>query len=291
VGKHGNPWEPGGPRHFAWQKDLEVKDFSKGDTADLCYWIGCLASDDERNHEVAKALVRVLNAAEVDFAILGKEETCCGEFARRLGEDGLYEALVEGNYAVFAEFGITNLLTTSPHCFHTMSREYPLIRDKLKVEGSPVLNVRHHTVLLANLLREGALRLNGRVEKTVAYHDPCYLGRHNGIYDEPREVLRAIPGLRLVELPRSREGSFCCGGGGGRMWLESDVERRISELRAQDAALAKVDVLVTACPYCLSNLVDSMKVAGYSDSIEVRDIAELVAEAIPAETEPLLKEA
>ena len=293
VGKHGNPWEPGGPKHFAWLKELEVKDFSQGDAADLCYFVGCLASDDERNHDVAKALVKVLNAAGVDFAILGKDESCCGEFARRLGEDGLYEALVESNYAVFSDYGVSNLVTTSPHCFHTMSREYPLIKNKLKDgEGKPLsapdLNVRHHTMLLASLLRSGALRLSGRVEKTVAYHDPCYLGRHNGIYEEPREVLRAVPGVRLVELPRSRESSFCCGGGGGRMWLESDVEHRISELRALDAALAGAEVLVTACPYCLSNLVDSMKVAGYGDRIEVKDIVELVAEAIPAEaTSPL----
>jgi len=298
VGKYGNPWEPGGPKHYAWLKELEAKDFSQGDSADLCYFVGCLASDDQRNHDVAKALVKVLNSAAVDFAIMGKEETCCGDFARRLGEDGLFEALVEGNYSAFADLGISNILTTSPHCFHTMSRDYPAIKDKLNIGQDPKskssvsasatdgglsipdLNVRHHAQLLAQLLGNGSLRLGHRIEKTVAFHDPCYLGRHNGIYNAPREVLRAIPGVRLVELSRSREGSFCCGGGGGRMWMESDVEHRMSELRVQDAALAKADVLVTACPYCLSNLTDSMKVAGYGEQIEVKDIVELVAEAI-----------
>ncbi|TAK35688.1 MAG: 4Fe-4S dicluster domain-containing protein [Chloroflexota bacterium] len=280
VGKYGNPWEHNGPKHYAWLKTLEAKDLSQGDEAELCYFVGCLASNDERNQAVARALVKVLNTAGVDFGILGKEESCCGEFARRLGEDGLFEALVEGNYGAFKDLGVSRLVSTSPHCFHTMRNEYPVMAEKLKIEAAPSLEVRHHTTLLADLLRGGALRFNGRIEKTAAYHDPCYLGRHNGIYDDPRAVLRAIPGLRLVEMARSRSGSFCCGGGGGRMWLESDVEHRISELRVQDAAQAGAELLVTACPYCLSNLTDSMKVAGYGDRIEVRDIVELVAEVI-----------
>ncbi|MCL4371231.1 MAG: (Fe-S)-binding protein, partial [Chloroflexi bacterium] len=285
VGKHGNPWEAGGAKHYAWLKGLEAKDFSQGDSAGMCYFVGCLASDDGRNQDVARALVDVLNNAKVDFAILGKEETCCGEFARRLGEDGLFESMVEGNYALFEEFGISSLVTTSPHCFHTMMREYPVLKQKLKLETAPNLQPVHHTTLLADLLHRGALRMEGRIDRRVTYHDPCYLGRHNGIYDAPRQVLKAIPGLQLVEMQRSREVSFCCGGGGGRMWLESDVEHRIAELRANDAALANVDVLVTACPYCLSNLTDAVKVAGYADTIEVKDIVELVAASMPGRPE------
>ncbi len=280
MARYGNPWEPSGPRHFGWLKELEAKDYSKGDTAGLCYYVGSLASGDERNQEVAKAMARVMRATQVDFAILGKEETDSGETARRLGEDGLFETLVEGNYATFAEFSVSNLVTTSPHAFHTMKREYPVLKDKLKLRDAPDLQVRHHTQLLAGLLQKGALRLNGRVEKRVAFHDPCYLGRHNRVFDDPRQVLKAIPGVQLVEMARTRENSFCCGGGGGRMWLESTSEHRIPELRAQDAAQAEVDVLVTACPYCMSNLTDGIKVAGYGDQIEVKDIVELVAEAL-----------
>lgn len=280
VTRYGNPWEPPGPRHTAWLKGLEAKDFSQGDGAELCYYVGSLASDDGRNQEVAKAFVKVMKAAKVDFAVLGKEETDCGESARRLGEDGLFETLVEGNYATFGELGVSNLVTTSPHAFHSMRREYPVLREKLKLEDAPTLRVRHHTDLVAELVRSGALRFGGRVEKRVTYHDPCYLGRHNGLYDGPRELLRSIPGVELVEMDRSRESSFCCGGGGGRMWLESNVEHRIPELRARDAALAGVDVLVTACPYCMSNLTDGIKVAGYGDRIEVKDVVELVAEAL-----------
>jgi Fe-S oxidoreductase len=181
---------------------------------------------------------------------------------------------------VFKEFKISDVVTTSPHVFHTLRREYPVLAGKLRIENPPRLAVRHHTMVVAELLRGSALHLSGRVGKTVAYHDPCYLGRHNGVYDDPREVLKTIPGLRLVELPRSRENSFCCGGGGGRMWFESDVEHRISELRVHDAAAVRADVLATACPYCLSNLSDAVKVAGYAGNIEVMDVIELVAEAI-----------
>ncbi|MHB0868080.1 MAG: (Fe-S)-binding protein [Chloroflexota bacterium] len=279
LGRHGNPWEPSAPRHSAWLKELDARDFSEGDTADLCYYVGSLASDDGRNQAVAKSMVKVMKAAGVDFALLGKEETDCGDTARRLGEDGLFETLVEGSYATFADLGVSSLVTTSPHAYHTMNREYPAMRRKLKLEDAPDIRVRHHTQLVAGLIRDGALTLT-RVEKRVAFHDPCYLGRHNGVYEEPRELLKAIPGVELVELPRSRESSFCCGGGGGRMWLESGAEHRIAELRALEAGRAGVDVLATACPYCMSNLTDGIKVAGYGDTVEGKDVVELVAEAI-----------
>ncbi len=280
VSRHGNPWEPRGPKRFAWQQALKVKDISAGDGAALCYFIGGLASSDERNQKVAAALVKVLGSAGVDFGILGKDEPYDGELIRRLGEDGLYESLVEGAYEVFKDFDVSDIVTTSPHVYHTINREYPTLAEKLKIESVPALRVRHHTTLIAELLRSGRLRLTRSVDRTVTYHDPCYLGRHNGVYDAPREILGAIPGLRLVEMKRSREDSFCCGGGGGRMWLESEVEHRISELRAREAGETGAAVLVTACPYCLSNLEDGVKVAGFGDRIEVKDVVELVADAI-----------
>ena len=280
ASRHGNPWEPRGARHFAWEQQLEVKDYSAGDTAPLCLYTNNLASGDTRNQEVATALSRVLKAAKVDFAILGKAEPYHGEELRRLGEDGLFETLVEDNYTTFQEFGVSSIVTTSPHSFHAFKNDYPRLKGKLKLDDAPDLRVQHHTMLLADLVESGVLRFSGRIEKRVAYHDPCYLGRHNGVYDAPRRVLRAIPGVELVELPRAGRDSFCCGGGGGRMWLESETEHRISELRARDAAVVKADVLATACPYCMSNLTDGMKVAGLGDTIEVKDVVELVAEVL-----------
>jgi Fe-S oxidoreductase/nitrate reductase gamma subunit len=283
AGRHGNPWEPRGAKHFAWEQQLEARDFSVGDSAPLCFYTNNLSSGDARNQEVAKSLSRVLKAARVDFAILGKAEPYHGEEMRRVGEDGLFETLVEDNYTAFQEYGISNIVTASPHSFHAFMHDYPRLKGKLKLNDAPDLRVDHHTMLLARLLDSGSLQLTGKVEKRVAYHDPCYLGRHNGVYDAPRRVLKAIPGIQLVELPKAGRDSFCCGGGGGRMWLESETEHRISELRARDAAVAGVDVLATACPYCMSNLTDGMKVAGLDDSIQVRDVVELVAEALTSD--------
>jgi Fe-S oxidoreductase len=171
-------------------------------------------------------------------------------------------------------------VTASPHAYHTFRNEYPKLKGKLKLDDAPDIQVSHHTQMLADLLDRGDLKLAVRIEKRVAFHDPCYLGRHNGVYEAPRKVLAAIPGVELVELPRAGRDSFCCGGGGGRMWLEGEGAHRISELRAMDAAAAKVDVLATACPYCMSNLTDGITVAGYGDTIQVKDVAELVAEAL-----------
>jgi Fe-S oxidoreductase/nitrate reductase gamma subunit len=283
VSRHGNPWEPRGARHFSWEQQLEAKDFSAGETAPLCFYTNNLSSGDTRNQEVAKALSKVMKAAKLDFAVLGSAEPYHGEEMRRVGEDGLFEMLVEENYTTFQEFGVANVVTLSPHSFHAFRNDYPKLKGKLKLDDAPDIQVSHHTMLLADLLESGALQLRGRLEKRVAYHDPCYLGRHNGVYDAPRRVLKAIPGVQFVELPRAGRDSFCCGGGGGRMWLESESEHRISELRARDAAEARVDVLATACPYCMSNLTDGMKVAGFGDTIEVKDVVELVAEAIESD--------
>ncbi|MBI2955322.1 MAG: 4Fe-4S dicluster domain-containing protein [Chloroflexi bacterium] len=280
MSKHNNPWEAGGSKRSRWRQELGAKDLSAGDEAEVCYWISCIASDDLRNQEVARAFIQVLSHAGVDFAHLGKEEGCCGEFVKRLGEDGLFEAIVENNYATFAAYGVSDLVTTSPHCFHTMRRDYPALREKLNIDGAPQLHVRHHTAAIADLLESGKLTFTRRLDSRVTFHDPCYIGRHNGLYEQPRRVLRALPGVELVEMPRSRENSFCCGGGGGRMWLESTADQRMAEIRVREAAAVKVDVLVTACPFCMSNLHDAAKTAGYAEVMEVRDIAELVAEAL-----------
>lgn len=280
MAKYSNPWEASGSKRMRWRSDLNIKDLSSGDQASLCFWIGCIASEDVRNQEVTKAFIQVLRRANVDFGHLGKEEACCGEFIRRLGEDGLFESIVEGNYATFAAFGVSHIVTASPHCFHTMSREYPLTAQRLQIENAPELQIVHHTSFIADLIRAGRLSFARRLDVRVTFHDPCFIGRHNGLYDAPRTVLRAIPGVELVEMDRARANSFCCGGGGGRMWLESTAQERMAEVRVKEAVRTRAKILVTACPFCLSNLSDAVKTTDCADVIEVRDLAEVVATAL-----------
>jgi Fe-S oxidoreductase len=219
---------------------------------------------------VAKALVKSLFKAEVNFGILGNEETCCGSEVRRMGEEGLFEMLVEDNLNLFRKYGITQIVTISPHCYNVFKNEYQ----------DSEIEVKHYTQYVAELIDTGKLTFSNKVEKVVTYHDPCYLGRHNGIYDEPRRVLESIPGLELVEMPDSRESSLCCGGGGGRMWLETKKEERFADLRVKQALEVGAKVLVTACPYCLLNFEDSLLSMDIGDSMVIRDISELLLEAI-----------
>ncbi len=280
VSKYGNPWEGAREKRSLWFKELGVKDLSRGDEAPLLYFVGCLPSYDSRLQEVAKGIVKVLKKGGVDFALLGNEEFCCGDIGRRLGEDGLFEMVVEENYKRFKEFKIRDIITTSPHCYHIFKNEYPLLREKLGIEAFN-FRVRHYTQLVASLIEKGGLDFSQNLKKVVTFHDPCYLGRYNGHYQEPRKILEAIPGLRLVEINRTKENSFCCGGGGGRMWLEEgEIGGKISEIRVKEAVEIGADVLATACPFCLSMLEDGVKTAGYEEVLEVKDLIELVAETI-----------
>ncbi|RLB07435.1 MAG: hypothetical protein DRG50_02830, partial [Deltaproteobacteria bacterium] len=279
IYKYNNPWERPKVKRAQWAQGLGVKDLSQGDKAPLLYYVGCTPSYDTRLQEVVKAIVAVLKGCGVDFAILGNEEPCCGEPARRLGEDGLFEELVMKNFEIFDRLQIEEMVTTSPHGFHCFRNEYPPMMKKLGIEGNG-LKVRHYTQLLAELIKREKVPWAAKIKIQVTYHDPCYLGRHNGIYEEPRSILRAIPGVNLIEMPRSRDRSLCCGGGGGRMWFEAEEGGKVSELRVREAAQTGADVIATACPFCLSMLTDAIKTAGLEGKIEVRDIAELVQEAM-----------
>lgn len=281
AAKYGNPWGNPPNKRSEWANELKVKDFSRGDEAGLLYFVGCLSSYDQRVQEIAKAMVETLNRAGVDFAILGAEEVCSGDPGRRLGENGLFEMMVESNYEIFSNYNIKSIVTTCPHCYNTFKNEYPLLRDKLEIEDSADFKVEHFTQLIARLIDEGRLKFSKEVNKVVTYHDPCYLGRHNGVYDAPRRILKAIPGLKLVEMKRSKENSFCCGGGGGRMWMEDlDVEEKIPEIRVKEALETKAEILATACPFCLSMLDDALKTVGGEEEMQVRDILEIVIQAI-----------
>lgn len=270
--KHGNPWAISRQKRSQWAIDLEIKDFSRGDKAEVLYFVGCAPSYDLRGQEVARALTKTFAAAGVDIGILGNEESCCGNEIHRMGEEGLFEILRENNLELFHKYSVGQIVTTSPHCYNVLKNEYE--DNSFEVE--------HYTQLLARLIETGKLTFARRVEKRVTYHDPCFLGKQNGVFDAPRAVLRSIPGLALVDFDRSRERSLCCEGGGGRMWVEADdpSAERLAAIRVRDAVDLGVEVLATACPFCLLNLEDAVKTSGLEEKLQVRDIAELVVEAL-----------
>jgi len=274
--KHGNPWGKPKNKRVEWTKslpeDLKIKDFSKGDRAEYLYFVGCTASSDPRIQEVAKSLLFGLQRTEVDFGILGNEEMCCGNEIRRMGEAGLFEELVQENIQRFDSYRVENIITMCPHGLNVLKNEYPQGR----------FNVQHTTQLLAKRLEEGKLSFEREIKKVVTYHDPCFLGKQNSVFDEPRMLLRAIPGLTFKELDRSRERSLCCEGGGGRMWVESSSEagQRLAEIRVNDAVELGAEILATACPFCILTLEDAVKTSGHEEKIKVMDVMELLAEAI-----------
>lgn len=271
VFKHGNPWGRIRSKRSEWATGLGVKDFSQGDKAEILYFVCCGLSYDPRLQEMAKASVKSFTKAGVDFGILGNEETCCGSEVRRMGEEGLFEMLVEDNLKLFHNYGITQIVTSSPHCYDVFKNKYK--DDKIEV--------RHYTQYVLDLIRQGKLTFSNELKKVVIYHDPCYLGKQNKVFDEPRSIISAIPGVTLVEFDRSRERSLCCEGGGGRMWVEaSDSGERLAQIMIREAVDMGAEIVATACPFCLLTLEDAVKVTGYGGKIQVKDIMELVAEAI-----------
>jgi Fe-S oxidoreductase len=239
------------------------------------YWVGCAAAFDRRNQSVARSVVSLLERAGLPFTTLGTAEKCCGDPARRLGNEFLFQSLAEENTAAIAASGAEHIVTACPHCYRVLRHEYEL-------SGREVV---HHTQLLARLIAKGRLA-TGSVRRgpgRTAYHDSCYLGRYEGVYEEPRDVLRSLPELQLVELPRNRSGSFCCGGGGGRVFLEEPEGSRINHARTDEAIDASVDTVVTACPYCMTMLSDGAKDRG--DAFAVLDLAEILTTAPESEAE------
>ncbi|MFW6150784.1 MAG: (Fe-S)-binding protein [Chloroflexota bacterium] len=266
----GNPFGEAREKRAEWAENLAVKPFARG--MELLYFPGCFPAYDARARKVARAIARILEKAGVDFGILGSQEDCCGESVRKAGYEELFQSLVQHNTRTFADHGVNTIVTTSPHCYHTFKSEYPQFGGDFEVI--------HYTQYLARLIRQGRLKFSRELNRRVTYHDPCYLGRHNGIYEEPREVLRSIPGLELVEMPDSRRRSLCCGGGGGGIWLDTRKGERLSDLRLAQAMQTGAGILAVACPYCLINFEDARLTVDNGDNIEVQDIAELVWDAM-----------
>ena len=265
----GNPLQFERSNRADWAASLPVKPFADG--MEVLYFVGCYLSFDPRMKKVAAATADILNRAGVDFGILGTQENCCGESIRKIGSEDVFKSLAKENIKTFIDAGVKKILVSSPHCYHTFVNEYPEFKVNFEVV--------HITQYLYELLQTGKLSLNKPLAKKVAYHDPCYLGRHNGIYDEPRETLKKIPGLELLEMTDSRKDSLCCGGGGGRIWMDTPKSERFSDLRLEQARTAGAEVLVTACPYCITNFEESRLNLEYGD-IEVKDITEIVRDAM-----------
>jgi Fe-S oxidoreductase len=270
IASVGNPWGQEPNDRANWAKDLGIKEFDEN--TEILYFPCCYPSYDPRLKKVAQATANILNKAGVDFGILGSKELCCGESVRKTGNEALFKRLARENIKTFVDSGVKKIVASSAHCFHTFKNEYPEFRANFEII--------HITQYIYELIKEGRLKITKEYGKKVTYHDPCYLGRHNGIYDEPRGILKSIPGLELTEMSDSREDSLCCGMGGGRIWMETEKHERFSNLRIEQAIDAGAQVLATACPYCVFALEDSKLVTNHADDIEIKDITEILQEVI-----------
>jgi len=268
----GNPW--GNPSHerTKWAEGLDIKFASKDNKVDVLYFVGCASSYDPQGQKIAKSLSKILEQANIDFGIL-ENETCSGHEARRMGEPGLFAYLSEANMEMFEEAGVTHIVTGDPHSFYTFTKEYPDKGNNLKVQ--------HYTQFLNEILDKEKLKLFTKLNKKVTYHDPCYLGRHSEVFEEPRKLIDRIPGVNLVEIENNKQDSDCCGMGGGRMWMEPPKalisSQAIAEKRVQQALNTDAEILLTACPFCNITLNDAVKALEKEDSIKVMDITELIS--------------
>jgi Fe-S oxidoreductase len=266
----GNPLNEKREDRAKWAEGLSVKPFTE--EMEVLYFSGCYLSYDPRLKKVAVATANILNKAGIDFGILGTQENCCGESIRKTGDEELFKRLAKENIKNFIDKGVKKILVSSPHCYHTFKNEYPEFMVNFEVV--------HITQYVSELINEGRLELNKEYGKKVTYHDPCYLGRHNGIYDEPRDVLKKVPGLELNEMPESRQTSLCCGGGGGRIWMETLKGERFSDFRIEQAMGVGAEVLATSCPYCITHFEESRLSLEDSESLVIKDITEIIAEVI-----------
>ncbi|CCK78547.1 (Fe-S)-binding protein [Desulfobacula toluolica] len=266
----GNPLQGDRKKRSEWANGLSVKPYTEG--MEALYFVGCYLSYDPRMKKVATATAKILQKAGVDFGILGSQENCCGESIRKTGSEDVFKRLAKENIKTFIDNGVKKVIVSSPHCFHTFKNEYP--------EFMVNFEVLHINQYLLELINDGRLELKGEFPKKITYHDPCYLGRHNDVYDEPREVLRKVPGLELVEMENHGKNSLCCGGGGGRIWMDTPKEERFSDIRLDQANAVGAQVLATSCPYCITNFEESRLNLEYEDVLEIKDITEIISEML-----------
>jgi len=275
--RQGNPWNLPAADRGAWAKDLPFPVLTMAEAAgaggvEVLFWVGCAGSYEERGKKVSQALARLLHDAGVTYAILGSEETCTGDAARRLGNEYLFQTLAQQNIETMNGYGVKKIVTNCPHCFNTLANEYPDFGGKYEVV--------HGTEIVAKLVAEGRVSLTEKIEQSISFHDPCYLGRHNGVYEAPRDILNAIPGLTVKELPRSRDAGMCCGAGGGRMWLDETLGTRINQARYAEIQANGTDAVGVSCPFCMVMLGNAKTETG--GTTDAFDVLELAVRALPA---------
>jgi len=280
IEKNSNPWGIGNQNRANWAKELDVPVAGAGDLGEYLYWVGCAGSFDDRNQKVSKAIVRLLREAGVTFSILGSKEKCCGDPARRIGNEYLFQSLAQENIDTMNGLGVKKIVTQCPHCLNTIKNEYPAFGGDYEVI--------HHTQLLANLLKQGKLKLgNGAgvagqatgeaLGSRVAYHDSCYLGRYQQEFEAPRQILKAVTGVTVLEAERNKSKSMCCGAGGGRMWMEEEPEHRVNEMRVGQLLQEQPEIIGVNCPYCLTMMEDGIGSKGKGDTVRAMDLAEILA--------------
>jgi Fe-S oxidoreductase/nitrate reductase gamma subunit len=270
VGRNGNPFGLPASDRQTWLEEIGVPTLSQNPKAEYLYWVGCQSSYDPRGKSVAQSMVKILKAANVDFAVLGNEETCTGEPVRRMGEEGRFQELLMHNAEAFGSHGVKKVIVHCPHCFNTFKNEYP--------EFGVDVEVIHHSQLIAKLIAEGRIT-PGPYSGKVTYHDPCNLGRINGVFDEPREVLGSMKGIQLSEMKRARMNGFCCGGGGANVWYEVPEKKKVGIIRAEEAVATGAETLAVACPFCITMFDDALKAMG-NENMRIKDIAEIVADSL-----------
>jgi Fe-S oxidoreductase len=269
LSSEGNPWAGLRKDRTLWTEGVPLPRY--GEETEYLFFTCCTQAYDPRNRKVGKALVGLLAAADVSFGSLGIEESCCGDQARKVGAEDIFGRLKESNVELFRKHGVYKVIVSSPHCMQVINLIY---------SSEMPLEAVHYTQLLARLIEKEKLVPLQKVQRKVTYHDPCYLGRHAGEYEAPRQVLKSIPGLQLLEMERNRENSLCCGGGGGGLWMDIPIEQRFAVLRIREAQETGAEVIATACPYCTSMLEDAIKILGLEEQIVVQDVAELLAESV-----------
>ncbi|MGC8755689.1 MAG: (Fe-S)-binding protein [bacterium] len=267
-----NPWGLGADARLDWAEGLGIKTMAEQPDAEILYWVGCAGAYDDRNKKIAIAFVKLLQAANVKFAVLGTEEACCGDWVRRAGNEYAFQALAKQNIETLNRYNVKKIVTACPHGYYTLKHDYP--------EFGGNYEVIHHSQFINQLIKEGRLKPTKPFEKTITYHDSCYLGRHNNIYSEPRNVISAVPQVKMVEMKHSFANSFCCGAGGGRMWIDEKEGERINRVRTAEALSLNPDVIATACPFCMTMIDDGVKDKGVEDNVKVLDIAEIVQRAL-----------
>jgi Fe-S oxidoreductase len=268
-----NPWGIAPAERIKWAADIAVKPFEAGKT-DYLFYVGCAGAFDARNRRTTLSLAKILDKSGLTWGTLGRDEMCCGDSLRRLGNEYIFDRMAQANVKMFQEKSVKKIITQCPHCYNTLKNDYQQYGVKLEVI--------HHTELIQNLITEGKLKLNAPVELgNIVYHDSCYLGRYNSIYDAPRQVIAAATGNAPCEMERHRDKGFCCGAGGGRMWMEEKEGKLINVARVEEALEKKPDTVCVACPYCMTMFDDGLKDKEVADKVQVLDLAEIVARALP----------